>query len=221
MSDQAKFCDHSRTITSWWRITWGLTALALLSLVHLRESQAQAADRANTTKSGGLGVREVDGTVQFEPGLKGEMRPGFVLKQGAEPWDHKDRDYTQAAGFGANRKRVPPKAPFGEMTAEEVAALPDIQGIMEIAAHGPEAIAKLVTPQRGVDIECPVRQENQPPRGAGKKRLPLDGLEVKEMEGTETTEFAARVREAILEDGKLRSTILDLVCSCPNVVTQI
>ena len=41
------------------------------------------------------------------------------------------------------------------------------------------------------------------------------------MEQTETTEFAARIREAILEDGKLQSTILDLVCSCASVLTQI
>ena len=50
---------------------------------------------------------------------------------------------------------------------------------------------------------------------------PLGGLEVKKMEGTEATEFGAKVREAILEDGRLRSAILDLVCSCPNVVTQV
>ena len=41
------------------------------------------------------------------------------------------------------------------------------------------------------------------------------------MKQTETTELAARIREAILGDRKLQSTILDLVCSCPNVVTQI
>ena len=51
--------------------------------------------------------------------------------------------------------------------------------------------------------------------------LPSGGLEVMKMKETETTELAARIREAILKDGKLRSTILDLVCSCPNVVTQI
>lgn len=41
------------------------------------------------------------------------------------------------------------------------------------------------------------------------------------MKQTETTEFAAKIRQAILKDGKLRSAILDLVCSSPNVVTQI
>ena len=51
--------------------------------------------------------------------------------------------------------------------------------------------------------------------------LPVGGPEVKKMEGTETTDFAARIREAILTDGRLRSTILDLVCSCPDVETQI
>ena len=41
------------------------------------------------------------------------------------------------------------------------------------------------------------------------------------MKEIEVGEFAARIREAILKDGRLRSTILDLVCSCPNAVTQI
>jgi hypothetical protein len=40
------------------------------------------------------------------------------------------------------------------------------------------------------------------------------------MERTETAELAATIREAIIKDGRLRSTIPDLVCSCPNVVTQ-
>ncbi len=40
------------------------------------------------------------------------------------------------------------------------------------------------------------------------------------MSEEEAQEFAATVREAILKDGKLRSTIRDLVCSCPNEVVQ-
>ena len=33
-------------------------------------------------------------------------------------------------------------------------------------------------------------------------------------------EFASKVLETIREDGKVRTAILDLVCACPNVVTQ-
>jgi hypothetical protein len=40
------------------------------------------------------------------------------------------------------------------------------------------------------------------------------------MSDEEAQEFAEKVREAILKDGKPRSTIWDLVCSCPNVVVQ-
>ncbi len=41
------------------------------------------------------------------------------------------------------------------------------------------------------------------------------------MEEMEEREFAGRVLQAIREDGKVRTAILDLVCTCPNVVTQI
>ena len=37
----------------------------------------------------------------------------------------------------------------------------------------------------------------------------------------EAQESASKVREAVLKDGKLRSAIWDLVCCCPNIVTQI
>ena len=36
----------------------------------------------------------------------------------------------------------------------------------------------------------------------------------------EQNEFAAEVLEAIQTDGKVRTAILDLVCACPNVVTE-
>ena len=41
------------------------------------------------------------------------------------------------------------------------------------------------------------------------------------MSEEEAHELAAKIREAILKDGQLRSTIWDLVCCCPNIVTQI
>jgi hypothetical protein len=37
----------------------------------------------------------------------------------------------------------------------------------------------------------------------------------------EQDEFASKVLEAIQKDGKVKTAILDLVCACPNVVTQI
>jgi len=40
------------------------------------------------------------------------------------------------------------------------------------------------------------------------------------MEETEEREFAERVLQAIREDGKVKTAILDLVCACPNVVTE-
>ena len=33
-------------------------------------------------------------------------------------------------------------------------------------------------------------------------------------------EFASKVLEAVQKNGKVRSAILDLVCACPNVVTE-
>ena len=33
-------------------------------------------------------------------------------------------------------------------------------------------------------------------------------------------EFASKVLEAIRKDGKVKTAILDLVCACPNVVTE-
>ncbi len=37
----------------------------------------------------------------------------------------------------------------------------------------------------------------------------------------EQNEFAGKVLEAIQKGGKVKTAILDLVCACPNVVTQI
>ena len=34
-------------------------------------------------------------------------------------------------------------------------------------------------------------------------------------------ESAGKVLEAVRKDGKVKTAILDLVCACPNVVTQI
>jgi len=34
-------------------------------------------------------------------------------------------------------------------------------------------------------------------------------------------EFASKVLDAIQKDGRVRTAILDLVCSCPNVVTEL
>lgn len=45
--------------------------------------------------------------------------------------------------------------------------------------------------------------------------------EVIEMSEEEAREFASKICEAILKDGQLRSAIWDLVCCCPNIVTQI
>ena len=36
----------------------------------------------------------------------------------------------------------------------------------------------------------------------------------------EQDEFAGKVLEAIRTDGKVKTAILDLVCACPNVVTE-
>ena len=36
----------------------------------------------------------------------------------------------------------------------------------------------------------------------------------------EQDEFAKMVLEAIRTDGKVKAAILDLVCACPNVVTE-
>ena len=33
-------------------------------------------------------------------------------------------------------------------------------------------------------------------------------------------EFAGKILEAIRKDSKVQSAILDLVCACPNVVTE-
>ncbi len=40
------------------------------------------------------------------------------------------------------------------------------------------------------------------------------------MEQTSDEAFTDRVLQAIREDGKVRTAILDLVCACPNVVTE-
>ena len=34
-------------------------------------------------------------------------------------------------------------------------------------------------------------------------------------------EFASKVLEAIQKDGKVKTAILDLVCACPNIVTEL
>jgi len=36
----------------------------------------------------------------------------------------------------------------------------------------------------------------------------------------ERNEFGSKVLEAIQEDGKVKTATLDLVCACPNVVTE-
>ena len=33
-------------------------------------------------------------------------------------------------------------------------------------------------------------------------------------------EFTSKVLEAIQRDGKVKTAILDLVCACPNVITE-
>ena len=40
------------------------------------------------------------------------------------------------------------------------------------------------------------------------------------MEQTNDSEFAEKVLQAIREDGRVKTAILDLVCACPNVVTE-
>ena len=40
------------------------------------------------------------------------------------------------------------------------------------------------------------------------------------MEQTNNEDFAQKVLQAIREDGKVKTAILDLVCACPNVVTE-
>jgi len=142
------------------------------------------------------GVTEKDGGLQFDPESTGKPIPGHVIKEGAEPWEHVPRCYTKAPHFGPQRKRIDRQTAFGEMTAAEVADLPDIKEALSVYAKGSEAIARLIPKQRGVPYDCPHCEKGRQKalklgqrEGLGlRKRTPI--LEKKERDGTLTADEA-------------------------------